>query len=195
MRPKQPHHAGFTLIELVVALSIVSLLSVMLLGGYTFTSRAWNRADAAGDDSSEIYGAQSVLRRAVAGIALDPNEVKFTGTATALAFTARFALPGEAPATTAITLDVDQCPEGQCLVLALSRPQTTNTASLAVSTPLVRGISDAAIAYRGNGDDTSWHSEWPAGKGMPSLVRIDVGFNGKGPRFWPTLYLAPPGAG
>ena len=186
--------AGFTLIELIIALSIVSLLSVMLLGGYAFASRAWNRADAAADASGEVYGAQSVLRRAVAGISLDSQQVLFAGTDTTLKFVSQFALPGDAPTSTAIGMSVDPCPEGHCLVLVLSRPEWSRKGAGTVATPLVRGIASAKIAYLGAGAGAGWQDDWAGDKGAPELVRIDVAFAGRGPRRWPTLYLALPRA-
>jgi len=186
--------AGFTLIELVIALSIVSLLSVMLIGGYTFASRAWNRVDAAVDASGEIYGAQSVLRRALTGLSLDPAEQKFEGSATTLQLVSQFALPGDAPEATAMDLSVDPCTEGHCLVLVLSRPGWSKQGAQTVATPLLRGIAHVAISYRGKGTDAQWQDAWAGDQGAPSLVRIDVKFAGRTARHWPTLYLATPGA-
>jgi general secretion pathway protein J len=185
--------AGFTLIELIVALSIAALLSTMLLGGYTFASRAWNRADAASDAADQIYGAQSVLRRAVRGISLDPAEVKFAGTAASVDFVSAFALPGEDPEPTAFSLGIDPCPEGHCLVLILSRPDWVKNGSGLVSTTILRGIEGASIAYRGPGD-TDWQSDWPDNGSAPALVRIEVSFARRARMRWPTLYLAPPRA-
>jgi prepilin-type N-terminal cleavage/methylation domain-containing protein len=188
--------SGFSLIELIVALAIASLVSSLLLGGYVFASRAWNRTAALSDETSEIFAAQSVLRRAFAGLSLDSAKVQFTGNAQTLGFVSLFALPGAAPEPTQIGVTLDPCAQGTCLDLVLSRPQwAAGDRETLVRAPLLRGIQDLAIAYHAAGGNADWRSDWPTDAGAPALVRIMVRLKDAHARAWPTLYLAPPRAG
>jgi prepilin-type N-terminal cleavage/methylation domain-containing protein len=186
---------GFSLVELLVALSISSLIAGLLFGGYSFVSKAWSNAQTSEDNSSEIYAAQTFLRRAFNDIPEMQRNTQFVGSTTGVQFTANFAMPGEAVAPTLVSLVAETCPEGRCLVVALAHSDAqTGKAQEFARTPLVRGIDDIAFTYLAGGSEPSWHSAWSTQDGVPMLVRIDVQLP-KGKRVWPTLYLVPATAG
>lgn len=58
--------AGFTLIELLVALTLFGLIAVVLFGGLTFGTRAWEAGNAQADRLAEVEAVQSLLRRQLA---------------------------------------------------------------------------------------------------------------------------------
>ena len=55
--------AGFTLVELLVAITILGMLAALVFGGFRFGNRAWERAQTHVDHTSEIQLVQSFLRR------------------------------------------------------------------------------------------------------------------------------------
>lgn len=182
--------AGFSLMELLVALSLAAIISVLLMGGLGFASKAWTKTNAIADSGSEIYGTQSVLRRALSGITLAAHKNKFAGTASAVSFETLFSMPGGEPRATEMQLGVARCGAKNCLTLRLA---SGATGGKLVSTPLVRGVASAHIAYLGGGADAKWRSDWPAGLGAPKLVRIALDFPRGDSRRWPTLFVALPG--
>ena len=54
---------GFTLVELLVATTLLALLSVVLFGGLRFGARAWDAGGESIERTSETEAAQEVLRR------------------------------------------------------------------------------------------------------------------------------------
>ncbi|WP_107852367.1 prepilin-type N-terminal cleavage/methylation domain-containing protein [Oceanimonas marisflavi] len=57
---------GFTLLELMVALSLLTLLAGLMFGGFRLASRAWQRVDQHNNVLSETVQAQRVLRTLLA---------------------------------------------------------------------------------------------------------------------------------
>jgi len=182
---------GITLIETLAALGIAGLVAVLLLGAFAFSGGAWTKASAIGDSASEIYASQTVLRRLTLNFSNATGGARFGGDAQAMAFTTRFAMPGEAPASVEAALSLDTCEKRTCLVLVLKRGATPGRAGDIVRTPLIRGVTGLRLAYLAQ---DGWRSEWGPKDGAPKLVRIDVLFGGRDARRWPALFLPLGGA-
>jgi prepilin-type N-terminal cleavage/methylation domain-containing protein len=61
-RRNDPSDAGFTLLELLVAMTLLGLLMTVVFGGLRFGARAWERAETDSSGTDEIRLAQSILR-------------------------------------------------------------------------------------------------------------------------------------
>ena len=87
--------ASFTLLELMVSMTVLGLLSVMMVGGLHFGARVWERTESAAQDQGRVAAVQAVLRRQVAqmqsqqvrGTDRRPR-IAFEGTAGRLVFVA-----------------------------------------------------------------------------------------------------------
>ena len=95
-RPKDGRRAqGFTLLELLVSLTLLSLIGLIMLGGLRLGERTWERGASIADRAEMIDAAQRVLRRELSNIyplwqagAANQGKVLFEGTATSLTFIA-----------------------------------------------------------------------------------------------------------
>jgi general secretion pathway protein J len=94
-----PFHAGarpkgFTLIELVIALALVSLITVLLFSGLRLGSRAWDGVDAVAERNAELRSARGFLDRTLSQardlvLTVDAQEHQvFTGDVASLEFVA-----------------------------------------------------------------------------------------------------------
>lgn len=187
--PSRDEH-GFSVMELLVALSIAAIISTLLFGGYSFASKAWARAQSAEDGSSEIYAAQTFLRRAFDGISLKPGENQLSGSSTSVQFATQLAMPGQQAMRTLITLNADTCPDHTCLMVELSHDDADAHSAQPIRAILLRDVESISFAYLSQTRGAFWQSNWSAADGAPMLVRIDVRL-AKAARPWPTLYLAP----
>ena len=61
---------GFTLVELLVATTLLALLSVVLFGGLRFGARAWESGSASIERTGEVQAVQELLRRTLSEIAV-----------------------------------------------------------------------------------------------------------------------------
>lgn len=201
---------GFTLIEMTVALALVSLMSIAMLQAYRFSQRALaqtTRVDAAARD---IAGAQRLLRRLIEqAYPFEASQAQGAGpVARGLTGDAsRLALSSPAPATAgavglyryAFALAKSGAASRFEVSWTLDRNGTAEAAS-AIDPhreALLEGVQSISIAYlelveRGNGQiEPDWRDEWIDKSVMPALVRIRITFAPGDPRRWPELIVAP----
>ena len=192
--------AGFTLLELMIALAILGLLSLMLFGGLRFGFRAWDRESAHANAVTDVGIAQGFLRRGIGSaypIFLLDSEGKrinpFMGAADRLEFLA------PAPASTGgggrdrYVLTTESADDRTDLVL-WSQPELAAEPNKRVKTILVPGIRGLSIDYFGQqvGDgDAQWYSAWDEATHLPRLVRVRLDFASDDFRKWPEFIVAP----
>ena len=182
--------AGFTLIEMLVTVTLLALLAVLLFGGLRFGVRAWEGAEAHGTGTEEIRAVQDLLRREIEQAypgydARDPQHpvVDFAGAGDAMTFLAPAPQVAATAGRSRITLAA--APDGQDTQLVIAAHPELGGA--AWSAPLLRHLAAARFAYFANG---RWREDWHAAA-LPALVRLRVAFRPGDVRVWPELIVAP----
>ncbi|WP_119681578.1 prepilin-type N-terminal cleavage/methylation domain-containing protein [Indioceanicola profundi] len=174
-----PREQGFTLVELLVAMLLLSLLGVVLAAAFQLATNHVGRYADRLDGAGRLAAAQSFLRTRIA--AADPavpiswsgDIILFDGAADHLSFV------GPAP---------QSVPAGGLQVYAV----TANERGLVITwqpytglppgkaereTVLHAGIISVRFAYFGRVRDEaglSWHNSWRDATALPLLVRIDM---------------------
>ena len=196
--------AGFTLLELTIALVLLALMGAVLYGALGFAGTSWDKGEAKVDATSGMRLAQEFMRaqleqqhplrmRKVAEFPLlffgDRNEIRYAA-----------ALPSRVSAGGIwyYRLSVGDDVRGP-LVLERMVPDVNGTRvpdfNDAEKSIIVTGIAEIRFAYYGrdggssNADEPSWRDRWDNAQRLPLLVRIDV-IPKQGPA-WPTLVVAP----
>ncbi len=186
--------AGFTLLELLVALTLLAMLSLVLFGGFRFGTRAWDRSESATAGGNEIRRAQdaiaSTLSRAYPEMqTADPAHphIFFGGEANAVTF-----------------LGPDRAQDGAMSIYTLARQgealTMTTTPELArdprrqtVNRKLLDHVAAFDLAYFGVGkvgDPPRWFTRWHDPARLPRLVRIRATLSRRGPA-WTEMVVAP----
>lgn len=197
--------AGFTLLELTIALTLLALLSAVLAGSLRLAGRSTDGGQAKADEAAAMRLAQEFLRTNLE--AQHPLRMRkmaewpilFRGTRDELRYAAdlparvagggiwyfRLAVRGDEPRSPLVLervipdLQADELPE-------FTAPERS---------VLAEGIADLTIAYFGKGADDAinveptWRDHWDDQQQLPTMIRIDVR-----PKFgpaWPTLYVSP----
>ena len=207
---------GFTLIELIVALTLVGLISVALLGGLRFGTRAWEAGDAHAERIGEVEAVQSLLHRLLTQSFL-PNrrlaggseEVEqavvegqgatdFSGTSEQLQFIAPLPSHVGTGGLYNFRLGPGATKAGEGLVLSwqLYRPDTTATFEGGEQDTrlLLEDIESFEVAYfgiLGTEDEPRWAERWDEESRLPLLVTLRVTYPEEDPRHWPELQVAP----
>lgn len=190
-RPPLPAGSrGFTLIEMLVALTLFALLSVMLLGGLRFGTRATSAGTAQQEWSAEIATTANFLRNQLADaqpIDISGNTaqpaIAFDGSADSVEFVglppAHLALGGLHKFT--ITVEKNDAGVRQLVVIwrLIRSDGTTTTLSDPHRSVLLDRVAAVEFSYFGGStsDETpDWHDSWNEMPQLPLLIRLRIAF-------------------
>jgi general secretion pathway protein J len=204
MSASRRRSAGFTLLEVLVAITLLSLIAVLLSGGLRFGTRVWQRGEDQLQALAAIQSVHGLMRRQLVQltpvIASDDPErfVTFEGMPTYVRFV------GSAPAEVMvggcyeITFGLSHDEVAQHLVMAwrlLGRSRNEGVAeSEREQVLLLRDVAEVSFTFFGAEDEDEtprWHERWVESTTPPRLVRIMVNFPAGDPRLWPALVVAP----
>lgn len=209
--------AGFTLLELLAALTVLAVLMAMMFGGLRFGARVWESGDQGLRGLAELQTAAGFIRRQIAqAIPVEPGGAATTEEAVELAAFRgtedALRLVGPAPSQFLpgglyeMVLGVKDgfAADGSRQFSVWWRPLGRGEDAPAVSIDadwrtkqavLIEGIADVRISYFGPGQDVNeparWHDRWEAMPVPPALVSVRIAFPPGDRRFWPDLVVAP----
>ena len=177
---------GFTLLEILVVLSLLSVLLLLVGGALLGANRAVFKAQRYTVSLDETRAAHQFLRNAISeALPLDITEDDsqadgfFIGTAERLQFVATLpgVLGGGIQRFTVQRVEQD-------LQVAFSQLPSHTNALRAEPQVLLHNVEAVQWSYRGVsplGQPTGWLSAWPWPKRLPTAVRIDASVNGPVP--------------
>jgi general secretion pathway protein J len=198
--------AGFTLLELLVALLLLGLISTMALGGVRLGARTWETVTAKAGENGRTEMARAFLARELAQAVpvmitnrSGESRLAYEGDRKSLVFVAplapHFGLGGFQRLELSI-VDEDH-DAGKQLILKRQRFDGDDGLDGAgeeeVETHLLlNGIEDAEFAYRESGRDGAavWSGDWRGRDALPALVRLRVAFTDGRKSVWPDLLVA-----
>jgi general secretion pathway protein J len=197
---------GFTLLELIIALSLLALMAAVLAGSVSLSSRSWDGGEAKAADVSEMRQTQEFLRGQM--VALYPQRVRkavdlplmFAGEREEIRYAA--ALPPRVieGGVYFFRLSLARGDNGAGLLVLERVVPEPDAAALpgfdkAERSILARGIAELRIGYFGRDpgaavtDEPRWRDRWDDTQRLPDLVRIEVKPERGLP--WPTLVVEP----
>lgn len=196
--------AGYTLVELLVALTLLGFIAVFLSGTFRFGARAWDASEQAIDRIGQVDAVQNLLRRELSQAILlsfvraaaEPEAV-FAGTVDQVRFAAPLSIHREDAGLYVIELGVNDAASQGDLMLRwqVFRPdRSAGDPPTADPVVLLRDVSGIRFAYFGRlGEeiDADWHTEWRDVAALPDLIRVDVEFPDSDSRHWPSFVVAP----
>jgi general secretion pathway protein J len=183
--------AGFTLLEILLALAVFGFLLVGLSQTVRFGLTAWRQDARMSDRKTDMEAVDRSLRSIVENLASedDPSQPAINGSADAIAGVTRLRLPGSGLAP--IRVDADLAAPGSRLVLRW-RPhhhrQPFARLPPPVETELMNGVAGLQIAYlqRTGVWGASGHKP-----DFPRLIRFQVIVTGEDSPHWPDIIIAP----
>jgi general secretion pathway protein J len=174
--------AGFTLLELLVAMTLMALVAAGLSSGIHFGTRVWERAEAGRQAWSERFAARLLLQRTLQR--LIPQSLSQEATETTMLFVgdrAALRFVGPAPAESAppglYRMEFALVRGNAGLDLAFrwqpySGEPLRSPLDAADRRVLLHGLDDATFTYFGSREE-GWLAAWGRRVDLPRLVRLD----------------------
>ncbi|MEH2500337.1 prepilin-type N-terminal cleavage/methylation domain-containing protein [Bradyrhizobium sp. AZCC 1678] len=187
--------AGFTLVELLIALAVTAAIAFFVLGGLDFSRRAWEISRGR-EGAEEVDAAMTQLRgllaRTTPAMAIDEGDriarVLFEGHEHRLTFVTlseATAFPG---GSMRVRLYWDNASDarGRGTLMLRTAVYRSNPRLVVDAQPivLVRDVVRLSLRYFGvieTGRAPQWLSDWPSLRGTPQLVlvQVEVATNGR----------------
>ncbi len=197
--------AGFTLIEMVVALALLALMTALLAGSMSGARRVLAVVER-NTTVVSIGAVQTYIRSALASVVPpqsgDGNDAAgaFSGSRSNLRFTTTFAAQGQVDGAYRVALSLMPSAVGTTLDLIVTQTLVRDgdidgvtTIAPQLRSVLIPNIAGFEIGYFGAQgeipDEMGWHSEWTKRDRIPRLIRIDVRFLSGDPRVWHRLQV------
>jgi general secretion pathway protein J len=188
--------AGFTLVELLVAMTLLGFLTVLLFGGLRFGTRAWERSQENYSDENAVRNAENLLADAIAQAYPLPLHSGTQGL--------RVDFDGQAQQMTWLTTAGDGADGMRKLRLSASSQDggmsldLFTRAELAAaaeqnSRRLLGKVDSFEIAYMGRrkGEKAArWAADWHDQPRLPDLIRVRVHMSDTR-LIWTDLVIAP----
>jgi general secretion pathway protein J len=193
--------AGFTLLELLISMTLLGLLMLVVLGGLRFGARAWERNEAHTTATDDVRLAQALLRREIARVYplilmdqahLEDRHVDFDGTEDTMSFLAPS--PDALAAAGRARITLKRTVRNGRAVLVFSARQELAASNRTYSEILVEGLKALDFSYFGREQPTEtprWRDHWTNEMRLPQLIRVHAQFAGGDARTWPEFVVAP----
>ena len=193
---------GFTLLELLVAIMIMTLMMTVAFGAVRLGSRSWEAGIERANASDEVRAVSEFLRRQFAqmiSIPTDDNDAMediFSGDQIRIRFIAPAPRHSVIAGLIVYTLSAEKFDDSQRLVLSYAPfdPGTGNLPEAQSNQHLILADGFATISFQFFGKKAadsmpSWQEEWPDDEeSLPELVRITLISANEAIR-WPELVL------
>jgi general secretion pathway protein J len=197
--------AGFTLVELLVAMTLLAFLSITLFGGLRFGTRSWEAVVDSSAERDDIASTQSFLRDRLGQVTLPGSarsgqsgeDGRLDGGPERLEFIAPWLSALSLGGLYRFTLWHEDTGNGRLMLRwqpAEADPDALeDLGDLAGERVLLDGVAEFSLSYFGAADEDAepeWLDQWESPGAPPRLVRVDLAF-ADARRVWPVFIVAP----
>ena len=193
---------GFTLLELLIGMTLVGFILSLLFAGLNLGTRSWEAGEQRMATSSRQAVVVDFIRRAIEQTyplrwrVGEEDRLAFAGEAESLRFVGTVAMHDGASGNHLIALDLVDGEIGRDLVMRwqLPDPGAPGFEPIEQAEPkvLIKAVKEMALAYFGaqsETEDPAWHDQWLDQKTPPELIRLQLTMeNGE---TWPDIVAAP----
>ncbi len=213
MTPRRHREAGFTLLELLISLTLLGGLGVVMFGGLWYGLQTWHRAtvfDERADDMTVVrHALDQALGRAyplylgtqkppttdvaTAPAAQEKPGIAFIGTPSAIQFLAPTpqSLGGGGMTRFQLRVTPSENAVGYSLIMR-AQPELTNSPDQWITSTILDHAKEILFSYYTGNIDSSvspkWLKHWEHQAMLPKLIRMSVVFPGFK---WPDVTIAP----
>ena len=202
LAPFTLHHAtkGFTLIEVLIAMTLLSLMVVLLFASLKICADSWEKGESKITDVNEVAVVYNFFQRhlSVAKPLWDDfsseeeKTFSFQGKAHSLKFISAFPASADRSGLQLFSLDLQEEDNDQIIKVTLTPffPVAEGEEWHKEEVTLIKHVNGFTMAYFGFDDgvsEGSWQEEWLDKEVLPRLVKINIELeNGI---FWPEMVI------
>lgn len=170
---------GFTLLEVLLALTLAAALMVLLVGSLHLVREGWSRLIERDDGVQALSAARRFIQRTLASTfpALEARtqspHMKFYGGEHEVEFVTPQPTHFDVPGLYRVRLSLRP---GELVVQYAAERDEINWQNAPVY-PLLDGVSTFALRYygqRGHGMTRQWYASWPAAPTLPDAVQLSI---------------------
>lgn len=197
---------GFTLLEMLVAFTLVSLLFLALFSAFHTIGRGWDAADVRINKTEDRRLVSDFLRRQLGQAMVvkikgekEASVYAFEGTSTSVRYAAPLQPLQHQGGVFLIELNIVDGKNGKALTMRYApyRPEQTWEEALgeAEPVPVFDGLKSAAFSYFGvmaESKDPAWSSDWKDNPLYPQLLKLELADT---ERAWPDVVVSLPQVG
>ncbi len=195
--------AGFTLLELLIALALVAVMSMILGGGLRFGASVWEASQAQANATGEIQAIRRFVRertlaaRPVGRVQENQPQkvVYFQGSGSDMEFVTLMPAYVARGGLYHVSFGVSGDGSSDAITMKWWPYGGEQTGPGGGQRRLMEGIKEFKISYFGdpeNAGDDRWQDVWSESVTLPRLVSIKLTFEDGDPRVWPELIVALP---
>lgn len=201
-RSRADSQAGFTLLELLVAIALLGLIAALLGSGLQLGAASRDRVVQTAGELEDLRVIDTFLRQRltavlpyVSGRRGDLATVRFEGDEETVRFLVASVFRDETRGIRELRIALDKAPRGNSLV-ADDAPWGVDVAAAAAPAAryvLLDTIARATFSYYGANPAHSapgWHRQWRNATALPDLIRIDL-IPLDSSLSWPAITVAP----
>jgi type II secretion system protein J len=193
-----PADAGFTLLELLIALVVFSLLMTLLVNGLQLTGKSWRTVHAHTTHRMDLRAARQALRRQLQQVVpyAEPKRrsgmprILFEGTGTSITFVGR--LPEHAGGMMQ-RFQLTRIDQNLELRLGSIKAQSDDQEAWSETLILLDGIKEVTFGYFDDhaAEGEQWIDTWRDRILLPRAIKVDVEWDDDGRDGWPPLIVRP----
>jgi general secretion pathway protein J len=195
---------GFTLLELLIAITLLGFMLALLFGGMRLGARSWDAGELRSGHSTHLALVQGFLRRELSQVypyrwkKKVNTELAFVGESSRLRFVAPIAARLGPGGLYLVSVEQAEDKDGKQLVMKRVIPDSDSgdfnaldeaDAEKDVLAEQIESINFAYFGAETKDAEPQWLDKWDNPKSLPYLIRIRVKFSNG--RDWPDLVVPP----
>ncbi len=192
-------HKGFTLIEVLIAMTLLGIMVVLLFSSLKICADSWEKGESKITDVNEVAVVYNFFQRHLSttmplwhDLSEDERSFSFQGKAQSLQFISAFPASADRSGLQLFSLNMQEEDKEQAIMVTLTPfvPVAEGEEWHKEKVTLIKHVSDFTLAYFGSDDGVSggaWAKEWLDKGILPRLVKISIKLdNGI---FWPEMII------
>lgn len=181
MRKNKVIVTGFTLIEVLIGLTLLSIMLTLLFSVLSICAQSWEAGEQKLVEVNEIATVNNFFRRYLSQARAMPNEfsddkqkLAFEGQGKQIQFVSAFYASTGKPGLQLVKIYLNEQNGEQALQVSIKPFYAKLDDDQWLDVVLLKPVNEFELSYLGNDD---WVSSWQDNKEMPALIKVEIKYS------------------